>query len=111
LEEVQSDWGQEGKKKGFEVSQSEKIKDIENKIKAAKEKQSKETDFIKRGEIYSNEIVPLELALSEVKGQDRLTKTIPAPFVMDTNAWVKLGLKVALREAAAQGATKIAWTI
>jgi hypothetical protein len=29
---------------------------------------------------------------------------------MDTNAWVKLGLKVALREAVAQNATKIAWT-
>ena len=29
---------------------------------------------------------------------------------MDTNAWTKLGLKVALKEAIAQGATKIAWT-
>ena len=29
---------------------------------------------------------------------------------MDTNAWTKLGLKVALKEAVAQGADKIAWT-
>ena len=33
-----------------------------------------------------------------------------APFVADTNSWTKLGLKVALKEAVAQGADKIAWT-
>jgi hypothetical protein len=33
-----------------------------------------------------------------------------APFVTDTNAWVKLGLKVALKEAVKQGADKIAWS-
>lgn len=34
----------------------------------------------------------------------------PAPFVTDTNAWTKLALKVATKEAVKQGATKIAWT-
>ena len=29
---------------------------------------------------------------------------------MDTNAWTKLGLKVASKEAVAQGAERIAWT-
>ena len=33
-----------------------------------------------------------------------------APFVTDTNAWTKLGLKVALKEAVTQGADKISWT-
>ena len=32
------------------------------------------------------------------------------PKVTDTNAWTKLGLKTALKEAAAQGAERIAWT-
>ena len=36
--------------------------------------------------------------------------TPSAPFVTDTNAWTKLGLKVALKEAVAQGIDKIAWT-
>jgi len=36
--------------------------------------------------------------------------TPPAPFVTDTNAWTKLGLKVALKEAVKQGAEKIGWT-
>jgi hypothetical protein len=33
-----------------------------------------------------------------------------APFVTDTNAWTKLGLKVALKEAVKQGVQKLAWT-
>ncbi len=33
-----------------------------------------------------------------------------APFVTDTNAWTKLGLKVGLKEAVKQGIDKIAWT-
>lgn len=33
-----------------------------------------------------------------------------APYVTNTNSWVKLGLKVALKEAVRQGADKIAWT-
>ena len=33
-----------------------------------------------------------------------------SPFIADTNAWTKLGLKVALKEAVAQGAERIAWT-
>ena len=38
--------------------------------------------------------------------------TIPSsrPFITDTNAWTKLGLKTALKEAVAQGAERIAWT-
>jgi hypothetical protein len=110
LEEVQSDWGQKGKREGFEVSQEQKIKEIESKIETAKKKQASEKDFLKRGEIYSNEIVPLELALSEAKGQNRITKVPSAPYVTNTNAWVKLGLKVALKEAVRQGADRIAWT-
>jgi hypothetical protein len=39
---------------------------------------------------------------------DKLTPS--APFVTDTNAWTKLGLKYALRHAVEEGATKLAWT-
>ena len=43
-------------------------------------------------------------------GKDYSTGNPLAPFVTDTNAWTKLGLKVALKEAVAQGIDKIAWT-
>ena len=48
-----------------------------------------------------------ETALSKEK---YVFGTPQAPFVTDTAAWVKLGLKVALKEAVKQGADKIAWT-
>ena len=40
----------------------------------------------------------------------RDSKTPTAPFVTDTNAWTKLGLKTALKEAVKQGVERIAWT-
>jgi hypothetical protein len=70
LEEVQSDWGQQGKKTGFKISEAEQ----------------------RRRNYFPTDGVP------------------QAPFVTDTNAWVKLAFKVALKEAVKQGADKIAWT-
>ena len=68
LEEVQSDWGQTGKREGFV---GDKQKELFNQFKY---------------EVPSG------------------------PFVTDTNAWTKLGLKFAIQEAVKQGAEKIAWT-
>jgi len=49
--------------------------------------------------------------LNEILGGIPSFKNIPAaPFVTSTPAWVKLGFKVAIKEAVNQGATKIAWT-
>jgi hypothetical protein len=39
-----------------------------------------------------------------------ISTTPAAPFITDTNNYVKLGLRVALKEAVKQGADKIAWT-
>jgi len=109
LEEVQSDWGQKGKKEGF-----------------VPEKLTTDKNFIDyRTELYNKYKVEKLVDLRKVAKQDELatletlfanendTKnpSIPtAPFVTDTNAWTKLGLKVALKEAVKQGADKIAWT-
>jgi ribosomal protein S6 len=49
--------------------------------------------------------------LNDILGGIPSFKNIPtAPFVTDTNAWVKLSLKVALKEAVKQGISKIGWT-
>jgi hypothetical protein len=104
LEEIQSDWGQKGKKEGFEGTQ-----EVKDAIK-------------KRDEIIASykKLYPIEweamraaAADQRIRDLDKIiggTKTPQAPFVTDTNAWTKLGLKVALKEAVAQGADKIAWT-
>ena len=195
LEEVQSDWGQEGKRRGFEKPKDTKaIKELENEkqkvLNSSKSyqllnentegdlsvevfdaiqqiatnmidnqystKESKKERFLKDikdtlfywekyeyvvpnmnqkelSNFYDVYIKELEnnskkksgysasyrLASVENKLSDINTKIFnlsakegvkKAPFVMDTNAWTKLGLKVALKEAVAQGADKIAWT-
>lgn len=101
LEEVQSDWGQEGKKSGFKQKVKNEGFSIEEKTDGTyivlKDNFLMESGFKTRKEAE-------DFTYSEVG-------FIPqAPFVTDTNAWAKLGLKVALKEAVKQGATKIAWT-
>jgi hypothetical protein len=147
LEEVQSDWGQEGKKKGFADEAKERLYNERNKIiddwrststslsKEEKERlnelESLASPAYLTDETY-NELKSLrikvrdgqntaekriielnaELGLDKYSTQQQYfaSKTPAAPFVMDTNAWTKLGLKFALKEAVAQGADKIAWT-
>ena len=138
LEEVQSDWGQEGKKKGFESPErkdtDKKIAELWDKEKEADSNLTKLMRKAREGTRYwtsvseqiylgNKEVEQAHNAVKEIQKQ-RMTlvdsirsvnggviNPIPAaPFVMDTNDWAKLGLKVALKEAVAQGATKIAWT-
>jgi hypothetical protein len=93
LEEVQSDWGQKGKKEGFKSNERDsRVKELVNKRDD--------------GTITEKERQELGNLISE----SYKAETPTAPFVTDTNAWTKLGLKVALKEAVKQGADKIAWT-
>ena len=48
-----------------------------------------------------------KILLTKYKANEEIPE---APFITDTNAWTKLGLKTALKEAFAQGDDKIAWT-
>lgn len=112
LEEVQSDFAQAGRKQGFKLTEQEAGK-------AWEEADKEYAKFMKRMESKYGSEWESEMEKAEVEEETKLldarenTKggTIPqAPFVTDTNAWTKLGLKVALKEAVKQGADKIAWT-
>ena len=112
LEEVQSDWGQEGKKKGFEEDTT-KLKSEYDKIHKRLDELQDLFDNGKKTKELSKEFSELydQRAKLERDINDlELGKTPTAPFVTDTNAWTKLGLKIALKEAVKQGADKIAWT-
>lgn len=123
IEEMQSDWAQTGRKKGFVYKEDQWAFDFAEKIYNIKN--------LYNLEVYSKDEANMKLAaireealdngVSESMIQDALAKygdfTVSrpsgqpvAPFVTDTNAWTKLGLKVALRHAVNLGATKIAWT-
>jgi hypothetical protein len=127
LEEIQSDWGQEGKKKGFDNKQLEaKRNELLDKMYALElEHQSytKRTKVANTGNVSdyrlesTNEKRQKEIEIevgkldAEVKKINSQTGITPeAPFVTDTNSWVRLGLKYALKQAVEQGADKLAWT-
>ena len=121
LEEVQSDWGQKGKKEGFK---GEELDPANLTFKVTPEgtfnlyqlydKNGNLVYELPASKSKGDNVFTKESLRQEFKGSQAIElmgKTTPtAPFVTDTNAWTKLGLKVALKEAVAQGATKIAWT-
>ena len=123
LEEVQSDWGQTGKKEGFKEPSFEWDTQLGKDAVVVLKKMNETAGFndwkglatamAKSNDILNDFQVPYDskdLMLKWHKAVNQERKVPTAPFVMDTNAWTKLGLKYALKEAVKQGATKIAWT-
>jgi len=118
LEEVQSDWGQKGKKEGFTETEQEYNNRLSGVIKKQEDVVNKE--IAKQQELsgsekenhFNNVLQEEKAKLRKLKteGLPKKQATPSAPFVTDTNSWTKLGLKVALKEAVKQGADKIAWS-
>jgi len=106
LEEVQSDWGQQGKKEGFKGK--DKISEYDKVLKELLDQYNVSNEDELNNVISRSDSNRLDRASTSIKEFDTSVPT--APFVTDTNAWTKLGLKVALKEAVRQGADKIAWT-
>jgi len=105
LEELQSDWGQKGKKQGFGSDTSELVKTQDAYTKSLVEK-------------YGTEAWRTHADTLEKAYWDELSQKIrageggvpSAPFVTDTKAWTALALKRMIRYAAENGFDKIAWT-
>lgn len=123
LEEIQSDWGQTGKKEGFDRPQAEReaalakrnaiIHSISNLLEERSRVVLEEKELFdntKRFIEISNEISEKETELSKLSEIAYSQGTPPAPFVTDTKQWTKLGLKMAIKEAIRQGVNKLAWT-
>ena len=119
LEEIQSDWGQQGKKQGFDLQKKyDAAKKFYNQIwkPFVRKEITKEEADKKHGELAKETGFTKTEIYDEASRWGDFTSSpgssnVPlAPFVTDTNAWVKLGLKVAMQHAVREGATKIAWT-
>jgi len=107
LEEVQSDWGQKGKREGFAKPFVDKT--LEDWLNGERSEDSVLDGLIDKYNVDTSGEYGIESKLEEILKNQKIGVSA-APYVTNTNAWVKLGLKVALKEAVKQGADRIAWT-
>ena len=124
VEEVQSDWGQKGKKEGFaDFSAKKRLNDLNaqwDKLgaerRAAEKEMAELPDYNDRFEQLRNRVLEIGQerdALSNQMDQLRsLSKSnIPsAPYVTSTQGWTDLALKRILKEAAEGGYDRVVWT-
>ena len=114
LEELQSDWGQEGRKKGFkgELVKGYAVHWNGNPIASYDNKQEADSHVQRALKNDPNAPVSVsEIMASRPSGSSEEMGKLPsAPYVTDTNQWVDLGLKRALMEAAKGGYDKLVWT-
>jgi hypothetical protein len=102
LEELQSDWGQEGQKiRKQEIKRIMKEKGI-NKNEASK--------FVPANFGFKDPNEKKSDSILDQMAQEFSFKVPQAPYVTDTGQWVDLGLKRALMEAAKGGYDKLIWT-
>ena len=103
LEELQSDWGQQGRREGFG-----------NKLADGWELKEQEPGFyylMRKGKQTIYTFGDINKVMEEGKRYGAIKEGAPtAPYVTDTNQWVDLGLKRALMEAAHGGYDKLIWT-
>ena len=103
IEEIQSDWAQEGKKKGFKDNNAEsKINDLQKQLK------SKYPDE-RMSDILSMTEDPLVNELTKLYDEKSYKKVPSMPF-KKTDQWVNLALRRMMRYAAENDFDRIAWT-
>ena len=109
IEELQSDWGQQGKKKGFRTGD---IDNLEKELRSLE--QEREAIRLAHTEKYRHtrqtreeydrldiELNQRDASIRRLRDRINLARygTPQAPFVTSTDAWVELGLKQAIRMA------------
>jgi hypothetical protein len=113
LEELQSDWAQEGRKKGFRDGRTKQAvqRDIDGALGELRERTGRyaptDEDWAAHPDINSR----FDALARELRSvPDGMSAVPSAPFVDSTDKWTALGLRRALREAAEGGYDALAWT-
>lgn len=112
IEEIQSDWAQEGRKKGFQhPKQKQRLEALEQVI------EKRYPDAGKRPRDKWTVRFLLETGVPESIAEKRhglmmssFNNVPPGPFLENTKDWTALAFKRMLRYAAENGFEKIAWT-
>lgn len=115
IEELQSDWAQEGRKKGFAgkpLTKDDLVATVNNSAdRPYWEVRTKDGHFIANTglgdkEINAQEAVDEALQLVQTRGDKR---TPTGPFVKNTNEWVDLSLKNIIKRAVDEGYDRVAF--
>jgi hypothetical protein len=115
IEELQSDWAQEGRKKGFAgkpLTKDDLVATVNNSAdRPYWEVRTKDGHFIANTglgdkEINAQEAVDEALQLVQTRGDKR---TPAGPFVKNTNEWVDLSLKNIIKRAVDEGYDRVAF--
>lgn len=124
VEELQSDWGQKGKKEGFDTPEmrSKLLKELPEGY-VVKPSDYQRTGGVERYSVFDPNGVEIGIGngrenainstLNYLNDQIRGTSAslVPAaPYVTSTEGWTDLALKRVLKEAAEGGYDKIVWT-
>ena len=108
LEELQSDWAQQGRKRGFK-GDAEQVFNAEKSRLLEKYKTDSLQDVRRIAD--PAELQKMDAAYSEWQQEKHETIKPPsAPFVTSTDAWVGLSMKRMISYAAENGFDRIAWT-
>lgn len=101
VEELQSDWAQQGKKQGFGYKDSTPLNEQENK----------ELDLLYdlRGQRTDEQTARMHALNNRLNASSGKAGIPTAPFVTDTKTWLSLGIKRMIRFAAENGYEKIAF--
>ncbi len=103
VEEIQSDWGQEGKKKGFASSASATVT-----VEKVGKSYNTMVDGQLHGTAYSLEAAEAQAA--QIRAEGRSKDGVPtAPFVTATDKWLSLALKRIVKMAVDGGYDKVAF--
>jgi len=118
IEELQSDWGQEGRKKGFKQSQRS-YEDIQKEIDELLAKQRQVSNDALRlpnlddgkFDAMTEEVRNLGRQVDDLLAEQKnIQEAIPsAPFVQNTKDWVDLSLKNILKRAVDEGYDRVAF--
>ncbi len=104
VEEIQSDWGQKGRKEGFAEGSVSALEQELEKVRRERQAVPWRTDTERTRADLDTRMVNLSSQLSKARGLPS------APFVASTPQWTDLAVKRILKYAADNGYDRVAWT-
>lgn len=111
VEEIQSDWAQQGRDRGFKRPRTKELQDLrveQSKLIAQIKEDTGRSSVTTADEENNPRLAEINSKIAEL--EKGLGPTPIGPFVQDTKSWTALIVKRLMRYAAENGFDRIAWT-